>query len=356
MKVCVYAIAKNEEKFARRWLDSMSEADGIFVLDTGSADNTVALLKEGGARVEQKIFTPFRFDRARNASLEMVPQDTDVCVCTDLDEVFRHGWRAGLERAFAGGAEQVYYRYTWDFLPSGAPGHTFWLNNAHARRGFVWKHPVHEVICTADGRVPRSAFAPDVQLDHLADAGKSRAQYLPLLQLSVQEDPEDDRNAHYLGREYLFYGRYDEAIAELLRHLSLKKAVWKDERAASMRYIARSFKFKGDRAQAEIWYLRAVAEAPHLREPLVETAQFYLEEKNWHGACFFALKALAITRRSMSYISEPDAWGWAPYDCLAVALYYLGDKAGALQNARLALRAAPDNRRLQKNLEMIKGG
>lgn len=37
-KICVYAIAKNEEQFVDRWVDSMSEADVIVVLDTGSTD------------------------------------------------------------------------------------------------------------------------------------------------------------------------------------------------------------------------------------------------------------------------------------------------------------------------------
>lgn len=36
MKIYVYAIARDEEKFAERWMTSMSEADGIYVLDTGS--------------------------------------------------------------------------------------------------------------------------------------------------------------------------------------------------------------------------------------------------------------------------------------------------------------------------------
>lgn len=35
-KICVYAICKNEEKFVSRWVESMKEADKIFVLDTGS--------------------------------------------------------------------------------------------------------------------------------------------------------------------------------------------------------------------------------------------------------------------------------------------------------------------------------
>ena len=45
MKVFVYAICKNESKFVDRWVNSMSEADGIFVLDTGSTDDSVARLK-----------------------------------------------------------------------------------------------------------------------------------------------------------------------------------------------------------------------------------------------------------------------------------------------------------------------
>ena len=42
MKICVYAICKNEEKFVPKWVESMKEADEIYVLDTGSTDNTVA--------------------------------------------------------------------------------------------------------------------------------------------------------------------------------------------------------------------------------------------------------------------------------------------------------------------------
>ena len=66
-KIVVYAISKNEEKFARRWVNSMKEADEIYVLDTGSTDNTVNLLKEMGVNVVCKEIKPWRFDVARNA-------------------------------------------------------------------------------------------------------------------------------------------------------------------------------------------------------------------------------------------------------------------------------------------------
>ena len=55
-KICVYAIAKNEEKFVDRWFDSVKEADYVVVLDTGSTDNTVSKLKNLGVKVETKKY------------------------------------------------------------------------------------------------------------------------------------------------------------------------------------------------------------------------------------------------------------------------------------------------------------
>lgn len=87
-KVCVYAICKNELQFVDRWMESMSEADLIVVTDTGSDDGTVERFREKGAVVYVNEVIPWRFDVARNISLDHVPGDVDICVCTDLDEVF----------------------------------------------------------------------------------------------------------------------------------------------------------------------------------------------------------------------------------------------------------------------------
>ena len=96
MKIAVYAICKNEEKFVDRWYESVKEADGINVLDTGSSDHTLEKLKSHDIHVSSKQYDFFRFDVARNDSLEMIPLDYDVCVCLDLDEVIEPGWREKL--------------------------------------------------------------------------------------------------------------------------------------------------------------------------------------------------------------------------------------------------------------------
>ena len=214
-------------------------------------------------------------------------------------------------------------------------------------------HPVHEVLrCETDA--PKTVYAGDIRLEHHADDQKSRAQYLPLLELAVEEDPEDDRNMYYLGREYMFRGRWVDAVKTLRRHLSLKRANWEEERCASMRCIARCCGELGQGDEELRWLLRACAECPKAREPWMDLARFCYRREDWHGVIFAARQALKITQRSQSYLSEPEAWGEGPYDLLAIALYCTGDYLHALAMGEEALKRSPMDPRLRQNLKLIR--
>lgn len=354
MKIVVYAICKNEAQFVDRWMDSMSEADEVVVLDTGSSDDTVQRLRARGARVEGEVISPWRFDVARNRSMELVPEDADICVCTDLDEVLHPGWRKLLEAAWRPGAGQATYRYTWSFNPDGSEGVVFWYEKVHARHGYQWVHPVHEVLrWTGPGRPGPKVTVENMQLDHLPDPAKSRAQYLPLLELSVKEDPNDDRNVHYLGREYMYRSRWDDCIRTLERHLAMPSATWADERCASMRYIAHSWAMKGNRPLARNWYLRAIAEAPHLREPYMDLAMLLYEDGCWDGVLYFTACALTIVKRPRTYICEAAPWGSLPHDLRSIAFYKTRRLPEALAEAREALALEPENPRLAGNVSLL---
>ena len=75
MKVTLYAIAKNEEKFVERWFNSSKEADYHLIVDTGSTDDTILIAKKLGINVFSVNINPFRFDDARNTSLNLIPTD-----------------------------------------------------------------------------------------------------------------------------------------------------------------------------------------------------------------------------------------------------------------------------------------
>ena len=351
-KVIVYAICKNEEQFASRYMASMREADGIYILDTGSTDDTVKKLKEEGAHVVQETVSPWRFDTARNRSLALVPRDADICVCTDLDECFLPGWREAVEEAWSRGADQLRYKYVWSFTESGGEDVVFYADKIHARQGFTWVHPVHEVITCTQGS-PRRVLCENMQLNHYPDPNKSRGQYLPLLETAVAEAPEDDRSRHYLGREYYFHGRWDECIRTLKEHLKMPSARWKDERCQSLRYIARAYGEKGSRSQQERYLLRAAAEAPHLREPWLDLAHFAYGDMNWPAVVCFCERALLIRDRPRTYITEGASYGAMPYDLLSVAAFHLGLKEKALAAITQALLLEPGSERLKSNREWI---
>lgn len=383
LTIVVYAICRDEAKFAERWMASMKEADAVVVLDTGSRDGTAEKLRSLGAMVETKRYagwnsiheyrriasegkeTPWRFDCARNDSIDLalrIAPDADILVCTDLDEVLLPGWRAKLEEAWTayadahGGVQPTtaQYEYVWNFNADGSDGTKFLYEKVHAAKcGARWTHPVHEILDYGDAE-KRMVRVPGMRLEHRADPTKSRGQYLNLLELSVAEDPADDRNMHYLGREYMFRRRWDDAIKTLTHHLSLPRATWRAERAASMRFIARCTGAKGDAQGAEIWLRRAMLEDAGQREAALELAELMHLKKDWPALVRACEACISVKERRMSYLTKSEAWGSRPYDLYAIGLWYTGARALALRANEEAMRLDPANERLRRNDELMR--
>ena len=353
LKIYIYAISKNEEQFVERWVNSMNEADGIYVLDTGSTDDTVKKLKELGVNTNQKSYQQWRFDVARNDSLDFVPEDADICVCTDLDEVFLPGWRKILEESWQDTTTRAMYNYNWYLDENNIPKISFYIEKIHNRNDYKWTHPVHEVLTYIGNTKENVIKCENITLNHYPDRTKSRSSYLPLLELSVKEDPKDDRNMHYLGREYMYYGKYQEAIDTLIKHLSLPTATWKDERCASMRFIARCYKYLKRYNESIMWLEKAIKEAPYLRDPYIELALTYYILEDYPNVEKYCLEALKITSHEKTYINEIFSWNETVYDLLSLAYYYQGEYQKALENINKALEINPTDERLIKNKELI---
>lgn len=346
MKVAVYTIALNEVQFVERWYESAKEADYLLIADTGSTDGTVELARKLGINVTPIYIKPWRFDIARNASLAVLPSDIDYCIALDMDELLVKGWRQELEKAHRLNVTRPRYKFTWNFNEDGTPGLQFGGEKIHTRFGYLWRHPVHEVVMPAHGFVETQDWI-NLEIHHKADNTKPRSQYLPLLKVSTLEDPTNDRNAFYYARELFFYGHLNESIEEFQRHLSLPKAIWKPERAASMRYLAKMHVEK-DR---EDWLKKAHKEDPTRREALVELAQYYYETENW-TSCYKAAKAaLDIKEKPLDYLCEDFAWGYTPYDYAAISLYNLGRVKEAIEHGKKAIELNPTDERLKRNLE-----
>ena len=347
MKICVYAISKNEEMFVERFCNSAKDADLILIADTGSTDRTTSLAEHCGAQVHEICITPWRFDDARNAALALIPPDIDVCVSLDLDEELQPGWREEIERVWTEGTTRLRYGFDW-----GA-GIVFKYEKIHARRGYRWTHPCHEYP------IPymieeRYADTDMLMVIHKPDNTKSRGQYLPLLEMSVKEDPYDPRNAFYYARELSFHRQWREAVRECERYLALPGANWPNERCYAYRVMSRCYSELGDWDNAIRCARLGVIEAPYTREPWCEIAKLAYQRHQWAECYGAAMSALAIKNKELVYTVDPEVWGALPHDYASISAWNLGLKEVAIIHAENALLKEPENERLRSNLEFMK--
>ena len=281
----------------------------------------------------------------------MIPEDFDICVSLDLDEVMRPGWKENILKVWNDNTTRLHYTYNW-LIENNVAKISFYSDKIHKRKGAFWVNPVHEIVKFHEPET--IVTTDDVIIDHYPDKNKSRKSYLPLLELSIKEDPQNDRNMHYLGREYMYYGKWNDAIDTLIKHLKMKSATWSDERCASMRFIARCYKNLQRYDEALMWLEKAIKEAPYLRDPYAEIALLYYSLEDYKMVIYYANKALEINYNPKTYINEIFSYDETLNDILSISYYYENDLNNAIKNANIALEINPNNERIKENLIIFK--
>lgn len=358
-KVCIYAICKNEEQFVDKWVDSMQEADSIVVLDTGSTDHTVEKLRARGVTVKTQIFNPWRFDTPRNVAMEMAPEDCNILMSTDLDELLEPGWADILrERWIEGKHTRASYKYVWSHMPDGSPGRVFGYNKIH-NRDWIWKYPVHELLwstktCSELYELDESLnLFNEITLHHYPDPEKSRSNYLPLLELRKAENDKDWYGRIYLAHEYYYRGFYEKAIQELNDILTKYKENYSSLEEASC-YLFRGDAFKAlkEYSKAIDSYLEAIKIEPTYRETYLDLAQLYMDLGQNLQARFYLKEALVKSYRHYTWLERDTSWSYELYDKLALACFYSGYKMESIAYAAKAAACAPSDERLKNNLKL----
>lgn len=348
MKIAIYTIALNEEKFVDRWFESTREAEVHLIGDTGSHDGTVELAQKLGVQVVNLRVRPWRFDDPRNALLALLPDDIDYCISLDLDEVLVAGWREGLETAFHNGVEWPKYNYVWSWDEKGNAAVEFEGIKIHPRWGVRWKYPIHEIPVACDD----TSFVwgtSGVIMHHFPDQEKPRAYYLEMLERAAREDPYSPRLAYYLARDYFFAEDYESASREFIRYLELPGSAFPPERCEAYRFLALI-----DSDNAVNWLLKAVYENSGRREPMVDLARYFEARQDWKASLDWAERALEVKTRPSEFLVDTFIWDVGPHDCIALASYFLGDYARAVAEGRKALKADPKDTRLLRNLGFYK--
>jgi len=302
MKIAIYTIAKDEAENVERFMNSCQEADEVVVLDTGSKDDTVKLFKEKGARVEQKIIEPWRFDTARNEALKMVSEDIDVCISLDLDEELQKGWRAKLEQAWKNDLDYL----SCLLLDKGT---TSFRPRIHRRHGYKWINAVHELPVPHDGREPKTGVC-DVTIKHCSE---SENNYEPILTQLIERGEATADTYVQRAAEWMDQKEWDKALMDIDKSIELSDDSPRGRRRKAFAHLdkAKIFKEKDNHYEIIRELLRAVAESPETREPWIYLADAYNALGNYPMAYGAGYTGLNIINRPIG-ATEDICWSEYP--------------------------------------------
>lgn len=306
-KIAVYGIFKNEIEFLPRMLDSCLGADQLVLCDTGSNDGSDELVRAylDDGRISGKCVkihvSPWRFDDARNAALSLIDDDMDLCISIDADEYLMPGWKEYLISHWEPRFTRYNHRFSTFWSETSKTEH--WHDRIHARHGYSWKLPVHEILESTTETVK---WLPDFWMYQKPDTTKNRGSYLPLLEISVNERPDVWKSWTFLAQEYATKGDYLAADAALRRAATCS--------GADMSYINKLHFYHAsncnDYAGAIESINRSIDDAPTCREFYYIKGEFQYRNGNYIDALATLHRGASLPQdKRTDYHYDPRAYG-----------------------------------------------
>lgn len=369
----VVLIARNEGKTLPRLMESLKQfkrlGGQVILVDTGSTDDTVTVANSFGCEVtevgdrfrrvigkeeagcinarfvlghlgEKDVVTEgdslFDYASARNFAASLAKND--MVAMPDCDEVYTQLDLEKLCALIENGAEQLEYEFVFSHDKYGNPAIAFKHCKFYNRNKLRWVGIIHEVL---QGNAQRTyADETVIKLEHWQNHETDRSGYLRGLALDCYENPDNDRNSHYFGRELFWTGRSHSAIRELIRHVDMNR--WPAERAQSCIYIGDAYLSLGQEENALTWYHRANIIDGQRRVPFMRLADYYFRRNDPKRVVTYAEAALTVPKGNF-YSEEAAHYRHAPHELLYWAYWYTGDHAKSKEHFEIARSFMPNH-------------
>lgn len=336
-KICLNMIVKNESKIIERCLTAARPLlDAVVILDTGSSDDTVALVERFCERENlpyRVLHGPFiNFEQARNLALSACLNsglEFDYVLLIDADLIVHLDEPVEKIKAGLVAASYLLPQQSCDSRYSNVR-----LVSRHANPRYMGI--THEALYFDGARQSLSG----VWIDDAGDGGSKSDKFerdLRLLLGGVAAEPDNARYWYYLARTYEPLGHYDEAIATYEKRIAL--GGWPEEVYSSMEEIAKVYEKTG---RAVEWvtaaYLRAWQFRPTRAEPLVNVARIHRVRGEYQLALLYAERAVKIAMTEDILFVDVSSYTWRALDEYSIAAYWTGAYRESL-NACLRLLA-----------------
>ncbi len=353
MNFSVCIISKNEEEKLPALLASLTpfkEAGGqVYILDTGSTDNTGQIARTWGANVfestdfnhsltqEQveklnKSFAAtglykegdyyFDFGGARNFITSKA--ETDWVYICDSDEVLEVFDFKQMEIHMD---NPEVHEIKSDFY--FADGLKFTRCACYRKSAMHYVGVVHEVPCFHSQGPHMFTYLDHtiVKATHKQNTEKPRPYYLTGLFAEFIERPTEPRVCYYLGRDLMYRGAFEHSISVLNR--CIEKSVFDCEIAWAHMLIADCY-LGLKRNDEAVHHLHLSLQEVLTRAPLIKLSEYYAAQKDWVRSAMYAVMSLEVPDTETFHRTE-KYYTYYPWQLLYLARWYAGNKEGARQ-------------------------
>lgn len=344
-------ILKNEEDVIGRCLDSIKDlVDEIIIVDTGSTDNTLEILKKYDAKVYNFKWVD-DFSKARNYSFSkatmeyMLWLDADD-VLLDSDRTLFKEMKENLDKA----VDVVAMNYVLSRDEQGKPQFSMKRNRLLKRgRGYRWDGRVHEYV-----QVYGNIVQSDISISHMKNkeyTDRNLRIYESMKEDGVEFSP---REQYYYANELFDHGRHADAIDQYELFLDGKKGWVEDNKAACMK-MAECYNSLGDIESFADSVLRSFKYDKPRADACCKLAYYFIEKKDYKTAAFWYKNALECKpeKDTISFVNH-SLYTWIPLIQLCVCYSNLGDFDLANYYNEEAAKYIPNHRFVTHNRGYLK--
>ena len=280
MDITLYAICKNEEKNVEKFIENSKKFSHTVVVDTGSTDKTVELLKEAGIEVYEHPQTreEFDFSVARNQALSYVK--TDWAFSLDFNE--------NIDDLFSDGLSVIAGEFTgfnherYDKVGEEEPTKSNEIHiRFHRTKNYTWVNAVHETPMF----LPTEDYLNEVSVDTTIKITKKINQtidkqlfYLSICEREYKKNSNNWYCVWFIYNHYFSVKNLEKALEYGQEFLNLSKPYFNTFRIPVFINCSQLLFMSGDTQKGANYAFHAVSEAMNMGEPYMSRAFSYLFE------------------------------------------------------------------------------
>lgn len=350
INISLCMIVRNESEVICRCLDSVKDiVDEIIIVDTGSTDNTKAIV----SRYTDKIFD-FEwiddFATARNFAFSHASMD--YILWLDADDVLLEPDQQiflELKHVLASPVDVVSMSYNLAIDEEGNVTSTVRRNRLVRRaKGFQWHGAVHEYLAVG-GYILNS----DIAITHNpVEHDSDRNLRICELRLAAGET-FTARDLFYYANECLDHQNYERAIEYYLKFFNSKQG-WIEDNITACGKLADCYYHIGDTEREREFTLKSFEYDIPRAEFCCRLGYGFMQQYEWRKAIFWYLLATELEKPKDSWGFFNDAcWTWLPHIQLCVCYDRLGEYKLAYEHNEIARKYRPNDKQVLHNKKYL---